>query len=103
MKIHMHDRAAAEKWLADAQAVNDDAKVAVKSAAQAVKDIGEMADGTLIDELVLGGEKLMVVAEALSETMNTFTGLVRGVLDKGEEFLGEGLKHVAEAFKDILK
>lgn len=36
MKIHMHDRAAAEKWLSDAQAVNDDAKVAVAAAAKAV-------------------------------------------------------------------
>ncbi len=103
MKIHMHDRAAAEKWLSDAQAVNDDAKVAVAAAAKAVKDIGEMADGTLIDELVIGGEKLMVAAEVLSGTMNTFTSLVKGVLDKGEEFLGDGLKHVAEAFRDILK
>lgn len=62
-----------------------------------------MADGTLIDELVIGGEKLMVAAEVLSGTMNTFTSLVKGVLDKGEEFLGDGLKHVAEAFRDILK
>lgn len=101
MKIHMNDRASAEKWLADAQAVNDDAKVAVKEAGKAVKSIGDMADGTLIDELVVGGEKLMVVAECLSETMNVFTGMVKGILDKGEEFLGDGLKYIADAFKSL--
>lgn len=99
----MHDRAAAEKWLSEAQQINEDAETAVKAAAKAVKDIGEMADGTLIDELVLGGEKLMVAAEVLSGTMNTFTGLVKGILDKGEEFLGDGLKYVADAFKSIIK
>lgn len=103
VKIHMHDRAAAEKWLSEAQQINEDAEIAVKAAAKAVKDIGEMADGTLIDELVLGGEKLMVAAEVLSGTMNTFTGLVKGILDKGEEFLGDGLKYVADAFKSIIK
>ncbi len=101
MKIHMNDRASAEKWLSDAQKVNDDAKIAVRDAGKAVKQIGDMADGTLIDELVIGGEKLMVVAETLSETMNVFTGMVKGILDKGEEFLGDGLKYVVDAFKSL--
>ncbi len=102
MKIHMHDRAAAEKWLSDAQAVNDDAKVAVKAAAQAVKDIGGMADGTLIDELVIGGQRLMELAEKLSNTMTDFTDLVKSVLDVGEEFVNNGKKYVKEAFENIL-
>ena len=101
MKIHMHDRLKAEKWLSDAQELNDEAKEVVRDAAKAVKDIGNMANGTLIDELVIGGDKLMTAAEVLSGTMNAFTGLVKGILDKGEEFLGDGLKYVAEAFKDI--
>lgn len=101
MKIHMQDRASAEKWLADVKALNDEAEAAVKAAATAVKEISDMADGTLIDELVIGGEKLMSAASVLSTTMNTFTSLVNDVLNKAEEFLGDGLKHVVEAFKSI--
>lgn len=97
----MGDRAAAEKWLSDAKSLNEEAESAVKGAAKAVTDIGEMAEGTLIDELVLGGEKLLTVAEKLSNTMNTFTGMVTDVLNKGQEFLGEGLKYVADAFKSL--
>ena len=76
-------------------------EAAVKAAATAVKEISDMADGTLIDELVIGGEKLMSAASVLSTTMNTFTSLVNDVLNKAEEFLGDGLKHVVEAFKSI--
>lgn len=101
MRIHMHERSTAEKWLKDAEELNNEAKIAVSAAAKAVIDISDMADGTLIDELVLGGEKLMKAAEVLSDTMNAFTGLVKGVLDKGEEFLGDGLKYVVDAFKHI--
>lgn len=102
MKIHMEDRASAEKWLADVRALNEKAEKAVTDAGQAVTDIQTMADGTLIDELVEGGAKLMKVAEGLSKTMSGFTSMVRSVLEMGEDFVKNGKSYIERAFKAIL-
>lgn len=101
MKIHMNDEASAKKWLSDAQKLNDEAEAAVNAAGQAVKNISEMADGTLIDELVLGGDKLIVVAKDLSDTMNGFANMVNDILKTAQEFLDNGKKLIKEAFKNI--
>lgn len=100
-KIHMHDEASAKAWLADVEALNDETKETVKEAGKAVKAIKEMADGSLIDELVIGGEKLMKAAEVLSGTMNEFTKLVNGIIGKAKEVLNEALKGVTDTFSAI--
>ncbi len=93
-KIHMHDEASAKAWLAEVEALNDETK-------ETVKEIKEMADGSLIDELVVGGEKLMKAAEVLSGTMNEFTKLVNGIIGKAKEVLNDALKGVTDTFSAI--
>ena len=103
MKIHTSDRASAEKWLKEVEELNNETEATVKAAGQAVKNISEMADGSLIDELVLGGDKLMTIAVDLSKTMSGFTSMVNNILNIGEDFVKNGPKYIKDAFKNILK
>lgn len=103
MKIHTSDRGTAEKWLQEVEDLNTETEATVKAAGQAVHDISLMADGTLIDELVKGGDKLMTIAVDLSKTMSGFTKMVNDILNIGEDFVKNGTKYIKDAFKNILK
>ncbi len=103
MKIHTSDRGSAERWLKEVEGLNDETEEAVNAAGQAVHDISTMADGTLIDELVKGGDKLMTIAVDLSKTMSGFTKMVNDILNIGEDFVKNGTKYIKDAFKNILK
>ena len=102
MKIHTSDRASAEKWLKEVEELNNETEATVKAAGQAVKNISEMADGSLIDALGLG-DKLMTIAVDLSKTMSGFTSMVNNILNIGEDFVKNGTKYIKDAFKNILK
>ena len=102
MKIHTSDRASAEKWLKEVEELNNETEATVKAAGQAVKNISELADGSLIDALGLG-DKLMTIAVDLSKTMSGFTSMVNNILNIGEDFVKNGTKYIKDAFKNILK
>lgn len=97
MKIAVKDRAEAESWKVDCEDLNRRAEEAVKKAAQIVKEIKEMADGTLIDELFELGGTLSSVAVKLFEAMNKILETVNSLLNAIEDLIEKGKSFISDA------
>ena len=83
VKVQIKDEASARQWLSKVTLINEDYHEAMKQAGETLEDMQNFADGTMVDEFVDLGSKILTAADAtfqaidaIADTVNTFLGSV---------------------------
>ncbi len=97
--IAITGRADAQAWENRAQELNERTHQAVATMAQLLQSVDSFCKGTLADDLVGFGNKVLDSAETLLAAMqkifdviNELLNLVSGAIEKGVEFIGNMLR-----------
>ncbi|MBQ5397828.1 MAG: hypothetical protein IIU14_00120 [Ruminococcus sp.] len=97
--IAMTGRADAKAWENSAEELNERARDAVKKMGDLLASVDSFCKGTLADDLVGFGNRVMSAAESLLAAMkkifdviNELLNLVSGTIEKGVEFIGNMAK-----------
>lgn len=91
VKISIKDRDSAIAWLGTVEALNMDYQMAMKEAGETITDMESFAEGTMIDELVDCGSKILTAADSTYQAINSIAKTVTTVLDTVGEFVGEAV------------
>ena len=85
-KISIKDRDTAMAWLREIEGLNMDYQTAMTEAGETIVDMENFAEGTMVDELVDCGSKILTAAKSTYEAINAIGGTVVQVLDVVTEF-----------------
>ena len=91
VQIKIKDRDSAMAWLGNIEALNMDYQLAMKDAGETITDMENFAEGTLVDELVDCGSKILTAADSTYQAINSIANTVTTVLDTVGEFVGEAV------------
>ena len=99
MQFNIKDEAAARRWLEEVRGIHEDYFTAMKEAGQTMENVKEVADGTLVDEIVNSGVRIMDVAQKTFTTIDKIAETVTSFVDKIKNFsdnVAEGIGSVAK-------
>ena len=99
MQINIKDEAAAQRWLQEVQGIHEDYFTAMKEAGQTLENVKDVADGTLVDELVNSGVTILNVTQRTFNTIDEIAETVTSVVNKIKNFsdnVAEGIGNVAK-------
>ena len=93
VQISVKDNESALEWLANITLLNEQYRDAMEEAGQTLEDMQNFADGTMVDEFVDLGSKVISAAKATFEAIDAIGTTVRTVLEKVGGFV-ESAKNV---------
>ena len=96
--ITINDRSAADSWLREVEAINQDYKSAMDAAAQCLQEMKGDASGDLVDQIADIGGSLMNAAQQTFEAIGAIAETVSKICDLVEDFqegVKTGLKNLA--------
>ncbi len=85
-KISIKDRDTAMAWLREIEGLNMDYQTAMSEAGETLVDMENFAEGTMVDELVDAGSKILTAGKATYDAINSIGQTVITVLDVVGEF-----------------
>lgn len=101
MQISISNEQAAQAWLREVQAINEDYKVAMEDAAHTLESMNEFASGTLVDDIVNLGHDLLVAGQQISQGIDQIADTVAGVVGKVGEFIDNAKDKIKETFNRV--
>ena len=99
--ISIKDETSARKWLQEVQTINQDYKVAIQDAGDTLYQMKDFADGTLVDDFVDMGSKILTAAESTYEAIDSIAGTVNTILDAVKNFTEDIVGGIAGAVRTI--
>lgn len=86
LQIAIKEKSQALSWLKMVEEINESYRVAMKEAGETLTDMQNFADGTLVDELVDFGTRIMDAAQATFNAIDTIADTVNSILSKVTDF-----------------
>ena len=90
-QVSIKDSTSAQNWLSMVEAINEDYLVAMKEANQVLREVNNVAEGTIVDEMVDLGDKILTCGEQvfngiskISETVTSIISTVSDVVDSAK-------------------
>ena len=96
--ITINDRSAANAWLQQVEAINEEYKRAMDNAAQCLQDMTGEASGDIIDSIAGIGQSLMNAATQTFEAISAIAQTVSKICDTVENFqdsVKQGISNLA--------
>lgn len=96
--ITINDRSAANSWLQQVEAINEEYKRAMDNAAQCLQDMTGEASGDIIDAIAGIGQSLMNAATQTFEAISAIADTVSKICDTVENFqdsVKQGISNLA--------
>ena len=93
-QISISDEVAARKWLGNIVIINEKYHEAMDRAAKALTEVKEFGDGTLVDELVNAGDKMLEASKSTFEAIGAISDTVSEFLKMTGGFIGDAIKIV---------
>ena len=87
VKISIKDPESGLAWLNTVTLINEDYHDAMKEAGQVLEDMQNFADGTLVDEFVNCGSKIITAADATFQAIDAIADTVHSFLDVTGDFI----------------
>ena len=84
--ITINDRPAADSWLNEVRAINEDYKRAMENAANCLQEMTGEASGDIIDQIAGIGQSLMNAASQTFEAISAIAETVSKICDTVENF-----------------
>ena len=101
MQISVREPESAREWLKLVQGINEDYFQAMKDAGDALKDMQNFCEGTLVDEFVNYGTALCDAAQATFNAIETIANTVNSILDKVSNFTENVVGGIAGALGKV--
>lgn len=89
VQIAIKDPESGLAWLNEVTLINEDYHDAMKEAGQTLEDMQDFADGTMVDEFVDCGSKIMTAADATFQAIDAIADTVHTFLDKTGGFISD--------------
>lgn len=89
VKISIKDPESGLAWLNNVTLINEDYHDAMKEAGQTLEDMQNFADGTMVDEFVNCGSKIMTAADATFQAIDAIADTVHTFLDVTGDFVSK--------------
>lgn len=89
--IAIKDRDSAMAWLNEVTLINEDYHDAMKEAGDTLVDMENFADGTMVDEFVDAGSKIMTAADATFQAIGAIADTVNTFLEKTGSFISDAI------------
>ena len=86
LQIAIKETSSALSWLKMVQEINESYRVAMKEAGETLSEMQNFADGTLVDELVNAGTRIMDAAQATFNAIDTIADTVNSIISKVTDF-----------------
>ena len=102
VQISIKDEQSARQWLNLVQAINEDYYKAMQEASEALTDMQNFADGTLVDDFYEFGTNLLNAAESTFNAIDDIADTVNNILGKVQNFMGEAAGIIGSAVGKIL-
>lgn len=94
MRIAISGRADAENWKNQARALNEETERLLKEVSETLQSVRQFSEGSLVDEIVDLGDKLITATTSLMKGMNGIFDVVNNLLS----FLGN---LISDSTKDV--
>ena len=94
VQIAIKDPETARGWLGEVVLINEDYRDAMKEAGSTLDDMQNFADGTMVDEFVDLGSKILTAADATFDAINAIADTVNTFLEKTGSFVSEAVSKV---------
>jgi len=91
VQISIKDEASANAWLNNVTLLNEDYRDAMTDAGQTLEDMGNFAEGTMVDEFVDLGSSILTAADATFQAINKIGETVKTVLEKTGSFVSDAI------------
>lgn len=89
VQISIKDEASARAWLANVTLLNEDYHTAMQEAGQTLEDMENFAEGTVVDDFVDLGSKILNAAKSTYEAIGSIADTVNTVIEKTKDFVSE--------------
>ena len=103
VQISIKDEQSAKQWLNMVEDINTDYKKAMTDAAETMTNMKDFADGTLVDEFVKYGDKLMNAAQTTFEAISEISDTVNKVINTVNNFVSEAVGGIGKLVSKVLK
>lgn len=94
MRIAISGRSDAENWKNQARALNEETERLLKEVSETLQSVRQFSEGSLVDEIVDLGDKLITATTSLMKGMNGIFDVVNNLLS----FLGN---LISDSTKDV--
>lgn len=101
MQIAIGNNQAAQAWLREVQAINEDYRVAMEEAAHTLENMNEFAEGTLVDDIVMLGHDLLQAAQTIFQGIDEIADTVGEIVGKVGAFVDEAKDKVKDTFNKL--
>ena len=101
MQISIGNEQAANDWLREVQAINEEYRIAMEEAANTLKSMNEFASGTLVDDIVNLGNDLLNAGQTIFQGIDEIADTVGNIVVQVGNFVDEAKDKIKEAFNNI--
>lgn len=96
--IEFKDQSMINSWLQESLDLITEAQAEIKATHDLVDEIRASSDGTLVDELVTGSNKVLSVANNLTQTMEDISTTINDVASKVAGFVSDVAGTIGKVF-----
>ena len=100
--VIIKEETSAKQWLAMVQDINTDYQKAMTDAAETMTNMKEFAEGTLVDEYVKYGDKLLAAAKTTFDAIDAIADTVNTILNKVNNFVTQAVSGIGELASKVL-
>lgn len=101
MQISISNEQAAQTWLREVQAINEDYRIAMESAAHTLESVNQAASGTLVDDIANLGHDLLIASQTIFQSIDEIADTVANIVSKVGTFVDEAKDKVRDTFQKI--
>ena len=96
--IEFKDQSMINSWLQESLDLITEAQAEMKATHDLVEEIKQSSEGSVVDDLVVGSNKVLSVANDLTQTMEDISTTINEVVGKVADFVGDVAGTIGKVF-----